>query len=128
MWYSSTADSEGSVFIPMLGLYCLQVVGSSLLIGMCILIFNGVCYTLFSPAFNLATNGRPFLSCQLPAHIPRQLAPPKCSTSGLYTTQRCMQEGAACHRPPCKQYCDPCAVPAPSCQGVSMRMYPATAS
>lgn len=38
------------------GQRAIKVVGSSLAIGMCILVFNGVCYTLFSPSFNLATN------------------------------------------------------------------------
>lgn len=62
----------------MLSLYCLQVVGSSLLIGMCILVFNGVCYTLFSPAFNLATNGQLLLSRQSPGHPSYKSALSRC--------------------------------------------------
>ncbi|BDA42670.1 Ureide permease 2 [Coccomyxa sp. Obi] len=34
----------------------IKVLGNSVLIGVCILCFNGACYALFSPAFNLATN------------------------------------------------------------------------
>ncbi|EIE24652.1 putative ureide permease 2 [Coccomyxa subellipsoidea C-169] len=34
----------------------IKVVGNSVLIGVFILCFNGTCYALFSPAFNLATN------------------------------------------------------------------------
>ena len=32
------------------------MVGSGLRVGVLILLFNGTCYSLFSPAFNLATN------------------------------------------------------------------------
>ncbi|CAL5219852.1 g1768 [Coccomyxa viridis] len=55
---STGGSSRGSAqFLSEVeGQRAIKVVGSSLLIGMCILVFNGVCYTLFSPAFNLATN------------------------------------------------------------------------
>lgn len=40
----------------MAGMFCLQVFGKSTMIGLTITFFAGVCFSLFSPAFNLATN------------------------------------------------------------------------
>jgi hypothetical protein len=42
--------------ITFIVLYHLQVFGKSTFIGLTITFFAGVCFSLFSPAFNLATN------------------------------------------------------------------------
>ncbi|CAK0764171.1 hypothetical protein CVIRNUC_003131 [Coccomyxa viridis] len=52
----SSARGSAEFLSDVEGKRAIKVVGSPLVIGMCILVFNGVCYTLFSPSFNLATN------------------------------------------------------------------------